>query len=65
MDQNGIPLEDIFNLTVLINKQKRRDILQNQEQENMFKDMDFYHLQENIYKTILDKGLDASEKRSP
>ena len=25
-----------------------RDILQTQEQENMLKDIDFYHMQENI-----------------
>ena len=42
-DQNGRPLEieDKANLTLLINKQ-------NQEQENMLKDMDLYHSQENI-----------------
>ena len=28
----------------------------------MLKDMDFYHLQENIKKQLLDKGLDASKK---
>ena len=37
-----------------------------QEQENMFKNMDFYHLLENIKKQFLDTGLDslkaASEK---
>ena len=37
-----------------------------QEQENMFKNMDFYHLLENIKKQLLDTGLDslkaASEK---
>ena len=42
-DQNGRPLEieDKANLTLLINKQ-------NQEQENMLKDIDLYHSQENI-----------------
>ena len=50
MDQNGRPLEikDKVNLTLLINKQKCDDILQNQEQENILKDVDFYHLQENV-----------------
>ena len=37
-----------------------------QEQENMFKNIDFYHLLENIKKQLLDTGLDslkaASEK---
>ena len=49
-DQNGRPLEieDKVNLTLLINKQKCDDILQNQEQENILKDVDFYHLQENV-----------------
>ena len=28
----------------------------------MLKDMDFYHLQENMKKQLLDKGLDASKK---
>ena len=48
MDQSGRPLEikDKVNLTLLINKQKLLDILQNQEQENMLKDMDFCHLRE-------------------
>ena len=31
----------------------------NQEQENTLKDMDFYHLLENIKKQLLDTGLDA------
>ena len=48
-DENVRPSE-IVNLTLLINKQKLRDILQNQEQKNMLKDMDFYHLHENIKK---------------
>ena len=36
-DRNGrlLEIEDKVKLTLLINKQKRRDILQNQEQENM------------------------------
>ena len=43
MDQNGRPLEreDRVILALLINKQKRRYILQNQEQENMLKNIDF------------------------
>ena len=49
-DQNGRPLkiENKVNLTLPINKKKWHHILQNQEQENMLKDMDFCHLQENI-----------------
>ena len=49
-DQNGRPLEieDKFNLTLLINKQKCSDILWNQKQENMLKAMAFYHFQENV-----------------
>ena len=45
-DQNYRPLEieDKIDLTLLVNKQKWRDILQNQEQENMTKDMVFCHL---------------------
>ena len=45
-DQNGRPLEieDKINSRLLISKQKCDDILQNQEQENMLKDMDFYYL---------------------
>ena len=50
MDQNSRPLEreDKVNFTLLINKQKWRNILQNHKQGNMLKGMDFYHLQENI-----------------
>ena len=48
-DENVRPSE-IVNLTLLINKQKLRDILQNQEQKNMLKDMDFYHLHKNMKK---------------
>ena len=50
MDQSGRPLEIEIkvNLTLLINKQKYDDILQNQEQENMLKDMGFYHSQKNM-----------------
>ena len=46
MDQNGrqLEIEDRINLTLLINKQRCDDILQNQEQENMLKDMDFCNL---------------------
>ena len=49
-DQNGRPLEieDKINSRLLISKQKCDDILQNQEQENMLKGMNFYHLLENI-----------------
>ena len=64
-DQNGrsLGIEDRVNLTLLINKLKWRNILCNQEQQNMLKDMDFYHLRKNIYiYKILDKGLDASKK---
>ena len=45
-NQNGRPLEieDKGNFTRLANNQKRCDILQKQEQENMLKDIDFYHL---------------------
>ena len=45
-------MEDYFrdkvNLTSVINKLKYKEILQNQEHENMLKDMNFYHLQQNI-----------------
>ena len=46
MDQNGrqLEIEDRINLTLLINKQRCDDILQNQEQDNMLKDMDFCNL---------------------
>ena len=49
-DKNGTSLEiqDKVNLTLLINKQKSGDILQNQDQENLLKDMDFSHLRANI-----------------
>ena len=57
-DQNGrlLEIEDKVNLTLLINKQKGHafqaqqcdNFLQNQGQENMLKDIDFYHLQENV-----------------
>ena len=45
-DQNCKPLEieDKANLTLLINKQKFKDILQNQEQENMLLDMEIHYL---------------------
>ena len=50
MDQNGRPseIEGKVNLTLLINKQKWHNILENREQENMLKDMGFCHLRENI-----------------
>ena len=49
-DQNGRTFEIEYrtNLTLLLNKQKCKNIRQNQEQENVLKDMDYYHLQENI-----------------
>ena len=49
-DQNSKPLEieNKVDLKLLINKYKCDDILQSREQENVLKDMDFYHLQENI-----------------
>ena len=52
MDQNDRPLEieGKVNLTLLINKQKLRVIVKNREQENMSRDMDFYHLRK-IYLT--------------
>ena len=40
-----LEIEDNFNLILLILKQKWRNILLKQEQENMVKNMDFYHLQ--------------------
>ena len=45
-DQYGrlLEMEDNVNSTLFVNKQKCDDILQNQEQENMLKDMDFYYL---------------------
>ena len=42
----SLEIEDKFNLTLLLNKQKLHVILQNQEQENISKDMDFCHLRE-------------------
>ena len=53
-DQNSrlLEMEDYFrdkvNLTSVINKLKYKEILQNQEHENMLKDMNFCHLQQNI-----------------
>ena len=45
MDQNHRPLEieDKFDLTLRINKQKRYLFPQNQERENMSEDMNFCH----------------------
>ena len=62
-DRNGRPLEieDKFNLTLVINNQKCDDILQNQEQENVLNDMDFYRLQQNI-KTINRHWTRSSQK---
>ena len=50
MDQNDRPseIEGKVKLTLLINKQKWHNILENREQENMLKDMGFCHLRENI-----------------
>ena len=47
-DQNRTPLviEDKVNLTLITNIQKWYVILQNQEEENMLKDMDFCFLEE-------------------
>ena len=62
-DRNGRPLEieDKFNLTLVINNQKCDDILQNQEQENVLNNMDFYRLQQNI-KTINRHWTRSSQK---
>ena len=48
-DENGrtVETENEVTLTLLINKQKCHGFLQNQKQEKMLKDMDFYHSQEN------------------
>ena len=50
MDQNGrlLEIEGKINLILIINKQKCGDILLNKEQENMLKNVDFYHLLESI-----------------
>ena len=52
MDQNDRPLEieGKVNLRLLVNKQKLRVIVKKREQENMSRDMDFYHLRK-IYLT--------------
>ena len=49
-DQNRKPLEieDKVDLKLLINEKKYDYVLQSREQENVLKDIDFYHLQENI-----------------
>ena len=52
-----LEIEDKVNLTMLINKWKCNNILQNQEQKNLFKDMKFYHLQ--YKKQLLEAGLNA------
>ena len=59
-DQNGRPLEieDKVNLTLLINKQKWRDILQNQEQKNILDDMDFLSFVRKYEKQLLNTGLE-------
>ena len=63
-DQNrkSLEMEYKVNLALLINKLKLRDILYNQEQENMLKDMDFQCPLTKYKKQILDKGLDARKK---
>ena len=61
VEQNARPLEieDKINLKLLINKYKWREILY-QEEENILRDMDFYHLRENIKKQLfLNGGLDS------
>ena len=50
MDENDRPLEIEVNLRLLVNKQKLRVIVKKREQENMSRDMDFYHLRK-IYLT--------------
>ena len=44
-DQYGrlLEMEDKVNSTLFVNKQKCDNILQNQEQDNMLKDVYFYH----------------------
>ena len=56
-NQGGKLLEvkDKVHLTLHINKQRRQVILWNQEQENMSRDMDFYHLQK-IYLTNMENN---------
>ena len=59
-DQNGRPLEieHKFILILLINKKKRHDVLYNQEQENMLKDMDLCHPSNKYGKQLLRTRLD-------
>ena len=50
-DQNNRPLEieDNENITLISGTSKyKQDIQLNQEEQNMLKDMNFYHLQEKI-----------------
>ena len=56
-NQDGKLLEvkDKVHLTLLINKQRRQVILWNQEQGNMSRDMDFYHLQK-MYLTNMENN---------
>ena len=53
-DQNSTSLEteNKVNFTLFINKWKWCNILQNEEQESMVKDTDFYYLRENIEKNL-------------
>ena len=57
-DQNDWPseIEDKNSLTLLISKKKSHVILQNQEQENMLKDIGFCHSWE-IYPTNTEKSV--------
>ena len=66
VDQNctTLEIEGKVYLTLLINKQKCEDVLQNQEQENMLKDADFYNVQENLIKQLLNTGLHAVKTTS-
>ena len=63
-DQNGrsLEIEDKVNLTLLINKQKWHIILQNQEQENMSKDINFCNLRVIYLKNMENELLDTGTK---
>ena len=63
-DQNGrsLEIEDKVNLTLLINKQKWHIILQNQEQENMSKDINFCNLRVIYLKNMENELLDTATK---
>ena len=49
-DQNSklMEIKNKVNLILFIKKMKWNDILQNQEQEKLLKDIDFYHLQKDM-----------------